>query len=103
MVLPSYYKGWRLAGQLAACYLPTVWAIASLRMAREIAAGFMAPIEDNALWVIVCLGFFICLYGPGMIYANYHRDLWHEVMLLVRDRKSGPEAPNNPPSEDEEE
>jgi len=102
VVLPSYYKGWRLAGELAACYLPTVWAIASLRMAREIAAAFMAPIEDNALWVIVCLGFFICLYGPGMIYANYHRDLWHEVVLLVRDRKSGPEAPNNLPSEDEE-
>ncbi len=102
VVLPNYYKGWRLVGELAACYLPTVWAIASLQMAAYLTGQFIIPSEGNALWAIVRLMFFICLYGPGMIYANYHSDLWHEVILLVRARKSGPEPPNNLPSEDDE-
>ncbi len=102
VVLPKYHRGWRLAGELAACYLPTVWAIASLRMAAYLAGGLMIPSEADVLWAMACLGFFVCLYGPGMIYANYHRDLWNEAKLLVRDYKKAAGAPPNLPSESED-
>jgi O-antigen/teichoic acid export membrane protein len=87
LVLPHYYKGRELISELAACYLPTVWAVAALRMGSKLAANLMLPAEGDILWSLLQMGFFVLIYAPGVVYAHYHIDLLNEIRAYIGSRR----------------
>lgn len=87
LVLPHYYRGRELVVELAACYLPTVWAIASLRVGNNLAANLLTPAEGDILWSLLHMTFFVLLYTVGVVYAHYHIDLLNEVREFLNSRR----------------
>jgi O-antigen/teichoic acid export membrane protein len=87
-VLPQYFKGYQLMVEIAGCYLPTVWAMVSLKIANVLASDFIMPHPADPMWAVLYLLFFVCLYVPGMVYGKYHTGLWQELTLLWQQRKA---------------
>jgi hypothetical protein len=94
-VLPSYFKGWRLLGEIIGYYVPTIWAIACLRLAAIISSNFISHSEFGFESTALRLVFFLALYVPGIIYGNYHTELCQELLKLVRDRKRARQTQDN--------
>ena len=102
-VLPSYAKGWRLLGEIIGYYVPTVWAFASLRLATAISSNFIPHSEFGYESTALRLVFFAALYVPGILYGNYHTELFQELLKLLRDRRSARQAEDNTNDEGDDE
>ncbi len=95
LVLPKYFTGRQLAVELAGCYLPTLWAVVSLKLASSLAASFVMPHPADPLWASLYLFFFVCLYVPGVVYGKYHTGLWQELRVLWQQRKARKSGTNH--------
>ncbi len=101
-VFPNYFKGWRLLAEIIGYYVPTIWAIACLRLAAIISSNFISHSEFGFESTALRLAFFLALYVPGIIYGNYHTELCQELLKLVRDHRRARQTQDNTDDEGDE-
>jgi O-antigen/teichoic acid export membrane protein len=101
-VLPNYFKGWRLLGEIAGYYVPTIWAVVSLKFATNISSNFISHNEFGYESTALRLLFFLVLYTPGIIYGNYHTELTQELLKLLRDRRQARQTEDTTDDEGDE-
>ncbi len=98
MVLAHYYPNrQRLAGELALCYIPFLWAILALFGARAGAEMLLGAAAEGWAGALVRVTFFLVACSPVLWYGNYRTGMLARLKALIKTKlaaeRAEPEAP----------